>query len=136
MDESDDMPPELTKFLISFSRSSAVDQTAAYLRRGRQHADLALDELLKCWVAAYTDMAANITDPRRVEMEVDLRCEIELRDAQVPYDQVLEAAETLNRDLRRRLEDMRLNDPEAWDEGRDAMRADLLRYAQEVDQAN
>jgi hypothetical protein len=92
MTEDDDLAQE-------FLHHALMEETAAYLRRGRQHESLELPELNDHWVTAFRDWFDSREQSHALAVE-DLAAELRLRGLDPPYSRIEEEASRMRAEVR------------------------------------
>jgi hypothetical protein len=94
-----DADKRLEREVDAIVQSELMEETAAYLSRGRPHASLTAQEAGQQWVAAYTRWFAERTAERQREWD-DLAAELRLRGLEPPYDTVRPILERMREEIR------------------------------------
>jgi hypothetical protein len=84
----------------AFLESELMEETAAYLLRGRRFSALAADALNREWTVAFKSWAAGDRAAAQPRLD-DLSAELRLRKLEPPYDTVAAETAALQDELRR-----------------------------------
>ena len=106
----------------------------SYLRRGRSLGALSDDALIEAWIANMKKHCSNPDNRSVFDNQNDLDAELELRELQMPLEQVKDDLELLRQYFVRLHKDM-TQKPEAWAESRDAMKEDIVDFLIELEEA-
>jgi hypothetical protein len=120
--------------VLSWMESGRLDHTAAYLARGRSHANLTDSELSEAWQRTMIAMAEDPFSAEIREREQDLGAEIDLRGSQRPCDLVKEAIEEYISKIDKAHEDLK-NDPEEYQRSNEEIIRDISKFKQSRDRS-
>jgi hypothetical protein len=74
-------------FVEAFVQSELMEETSAYLARGRHNRELCDEELNRLWIVAFKSWLAERTHAKRCTAD-DLWAELRLRGVEPPFDAV------------------------------------------------
>lgn len=94
-----DPEARLNETANAFLQSELMEETAAYLLRGRRFSEMATDALNRQWTMAFKSLSAGDQVADRPRMN-DLSAELRLRNLEPPYDTVAAELASLRDELR------------------------------------
>lgn len=115
---------DLDQATAAFIENEKLEQTQAYVGRGRRYAALAPADLEARWVAAFRDFAADIGDDEDLVRMFDLEAEYRLRSLVLPEQLVAAEQEALDRDMAAWLAE----DSDSWDRMADEMMDEIALF--------
>ena len=115
------MTDDADQFAKAFVVHNEMEQTRAYLERGRRFEHMPVEALNEGWAAAFKRVLLP-KDQRRPGDQHDFGAELRLRGLEIPYHLVQDAMNELQRRIR--------DNPEA---ARDSLLEDLGRFLDEMD---
>jgi hypothetical protein len=133
--ENMDEEQEANKFLHAFLADKRMDEVQRYATKGHPLNDADTAFLKDEWVRAFGAWCNDHTDENLRLRYEDAEAELTLRGVAVPLDRVESELQILTQSAREALTEAKV-DPERWDEFRDALREDMLRFARSIDEAS